>query len=286
MVCVMQALCMAFKDNLQNSKFTFKFHLTHDFNGAYLSYVVRCANLYFFSWISLGISCTILVLCFDPRYIFISTLNERISHWLTLTVLLSIILISSVQIMSENCVRGAANGADDMEKRYEFFWETDYLCRRTRYGAFIGAVGVVVSLFVVYYKGRFTDVSAVSSSLSAVNETSLGTSRALNFEYIAIKFLALLIGLGGAVITSSRGPGKSFGNLFFFSWFAFVLSLVVWFDCFLAKRNSGSVSSRGDGNVQAVASKYPSIRFNKWALLSVFGIIAFCSAIDAVSDDK
>eukprot|EP00816_Leptocylindrus_hargravesii_P004471 CAMPEP_0196817032 /NCGR_PEP_ID=MMETSP1362-20130617/58408_1 /TAXON_ID=163516 /ORGANISM="Leptocylindrus danicus, Strain CCMP1856" /LENGTH=718 /DNA_ID=CAMNT_0042194565 /DNA_START=1 /DNA_END=2157 /DNA_ORIENTATION=+ len=241
---------------------------------------VRCANLFFFSWMSLGISCFILVLCFDPHYIIISALNQRILHWLALALFLSVILVSSVQIMSEDCVHGVAHG-DDSEKRYEFFWETDYLCRRTRYGAFIGAIGMALSLFVIYYKGLFADVSPTSPSLPTIGETNGENVGALNFEYNAATILALLIGVGGAVITSSRGPGKSFGNLFFFSWFSFMLSLAIWFECFLAKRCTVSVSSKGVSNLQAKGTNNPSPRFTKWALLSVFGLIEFCSAIDA-----
>ena len=250
--------------------YAISFHSSESFVVDSLGYV-RCANLYFFVWMSLFIS-LFMVLYTSPTS-FATVLKQgqdRIQLWGILLFSSSILFLSSIHLVNETC-----NGADHIEggekpSTFRFFGNISRLCRLTRFGVLTGVIGTIASGYIFSKKLHHLTLQNNSRDLAdSVNELK-----------ISLVFL-IVSGLAAGTITSSWGPGKFFGNMYATTWLVFLLSTKLAVECFLICHNLTSVSNASVG--PSLIQNFQSPRM-KWISLFVFCSAGLYSAIDSVSN--
>jgi len=159
---------------------------------------IENGNLYYFSWA--GLVCSIMLLTSFLKSVYsldlageINTRSARLNFWSGFMICSLIVMGASANVWDLNCSAG---------------YEGTSYCRRTVLGIVLGAVGAVMSLYVVAMK--------------------IATRR--TFFVVESLFSALMVlcyAFGVALITAERGPGSAIGNLYYFTWASFLLAFVL-----------------------------------------------------------
>jgi hypothetical protein len=167
---------------------------------------VQNANLYYFSWA--GFFTIALVTVDYCRAAFgidaADTLRNhapRLALWSGLGCAAVVVMGSSARILKNDCT-------------YEFEYDDfrNVYCARTRYGVSIGTLGLASSIGIIYMKVKGISSLSIESALSL--------------------FLTILNTCGVAYITAASGPGATIGNMYYFSWVLFLLSVFILFNCY------------------------------------------------------
>lgn len=185
---------------------------------------VSNGNLYYFSWA--GFICSVTLLTSYLRSAFqidvageIRSRSARLTTWSGHMACSLIVMGASANIFQNDCVEANVG--------YAF-------CRRTKLGIGLGAVGTVLALIVVAMK------IATAKAPFLVEGT---------FSVI----LLIAYAFGVAYITSEQGPGSPLGNLYYFSWGAFLSSFMLVASCYEdynAAKGMASSTQGGDGDVE------------------------------------
>mmetsp|Transcript_37212 Transcript_37212/g.81494 ORF Transcript_37212/g.81494 Transcript_37212/m.81494 type:complete len:316 (+) Transcript_37212:73-1020(+) len=181
---------------------------------------VSNGNLYYFSWA--GFICSVTLLTSYLRSAFqidvageIRSRSARLTTWSAHMACSLIVMGASANIFQNDCI--------EADVGYVF-------CRRTKLGIGLGAVGTVLALIIVAMK------IATSKSPFLVEAT---------FSFILVVSFAF----GVAYITSEQGPGSPLGNLYYFTWGAFLSSFMLIASCYEdynAAKNITSSTTEGD----------------------------------------
>ena len=201
---------------------------------AELNNQVSNGNLYYFSWAGFVTSIILLVNYWKQAFGVdvvgqVQNRAMRLSLWASYFCGSLVVMGASVQVFNDN------NCADENPLLGETF------CRRTKFAISVGAVGVVFSLFVVGMKMLTTTAPFIVEAVLAV-------------------ILTFLNAFGVAYITSPSGPGSPIGNLYYFSWIAFICAAIILADCFnqysgsrvaaTTNDNSMNGSSKSSGDIE------------------------------------
>lgn len=182
---------------------------------------VSNGNLYYFSWA--GFICSVTLLTSYLRSAFqidvageIRSRSARLTTWSAHMACSLIVMGASANIFQNDCIEANVG--------YVF-------CRRTKLGIGLGAVGTVLALIIVAMK------IATAKSPFLVEAT---------FSFI----LVVAYAFGVAYITSEQGPGSPLGNLYYFTWGAFLSSFMLIASCYedynAAKNITSSTTEGGD----------------------------------------
>jgi len=171
-----------------------KNHITFDEDGHILN-----ANLYYFSWLALLSS---VMLCLHNSVHYFGKKIETGDE--TRFILWVFIFTSNIVLMSSSIPE---NGYFD--KCVEF-------CKRLFFGAMLGGCTAFVSfgILLAYHKG-------------------LNPNKYCQVELV----FSLLIVIGycfGIFAITSDGPGSIIGNIYYSAWTSFILSILLFIDCFHA----------------------------------------------------
>lgn len=180
---------------------------------------VRNANLYYFSWACFV--CAIVLTVNYARHAYgldmvseVRNRGSRLSGWAALIATSLIVMGSSARILSSNCPMASENtqmAVSDESK--EMYFVSESYCPRTKFGVAVGCLGVVAACFMV---GCKLTRPVVSFSL----------------EFGVALVTTIINAFGVAYITSNEGPGSYIGNLYYFSWISFLLSVYLLIECF------------------------------------------------------
>mmetsp|Transcript_4611 Transcript_4611/g.6309 ORF Transcript_4611/g.6309 Transcript_4611/m.6309 type:complete len:327 (-) Transcript_4611:546-1526(-) len=178
-----------------------KHGLAVDASGA-----VSNGNLYYFSWA--GFVCSVTLTVSYLRSAFhvdvageIRSRSARLTTWSALLACSLVVMGSSANIFDNDC-----NVSDD-----EVYRGNTY-CNRTKWGLALGLVATVLSLLVVGMKIATAKAPfLLEAGLSVV--------------------LLIMYAFGVAYITSQLGPGAPLGNLYYFTWGAFLACFFLCASC-------------------------------------------------------
>lgn len=181
-------------------------------------------NIYYFSWA--GFVCAITLLVSYLRSAFsvdlageIKNRSARLQYWALYLAASLVIMGSSANIFDEDCSNGKASHA---------------YCRRTKFGIAMGAAGTVMSLVLVAMK--------------------IATARAPFLIEALFSFLLLVCGgFEVAFVTSHQGPGAPLGNLYYFSWIAFLSTFMLFASCLEDYNAAKAMNVDGGGDVEATS---------------------------------
>ena len=185
---------------------------------------VSNGNLYNFSWA--GFVSSVMLLRSYLRSAFqidvageIRSRSARLTTWSGHLACCLIVMGASANIFQNDCVEAYVG--------YAF-------CRRTKLGIALGAIGTFMALVVVALKIATAKVPfLVEASFSLI--------------------LVLCWAFGVAYITSDQGPGSPLGNLYYFSWGAFLSAFMLCASCFedyqAAKGLGSADGTSGDSNI-------------------------------------
>lgn len=152
-------------------------------------------NIYYFSWAGFLV-CSILSGSYLQHAVGVYVPNEikdtRFRYWCGLLASSIVVLGTSVDFLTRQC-NGAGGSA---------------YCNRCILGVTFGALGTIASLGLSLCNILLSRVPFMVESLVSV-------------------FIFALNALLVAFITSETGPGVALGNLYYFSWISFVLSLLI-----------------------------------------------------------
>ncbi|VEU41198.1 unnamed protein product [Pseudo-nitzschia multistriata] len=158
-------------------------------------------NLYYFSWA--GFVTSILLIIEYLRGVFgvdvygtVRNRAARLTLWAGLLACQLVVLGASANIFDTDCTD--FNG---------YAPESAY-CKRTKYGLSLGVIGTLFSLVIVAMKMLTTVAPVVVEGVLAF-------------------VLCIMNGCGVAFLTSAEGPGSPIGNLYYFSWFSWLVSFVL-----------------------------------------------------------
>lgn len=165
---------------------------------------VENANLYYFSWAGF-ITCVAITVDYirDVYGIDASdTLRNgapRLELWAGMIGIATVVMGSSTRVLRNDC------------NYYDDGFSLQY-CTRTRFGIAVGTLSLLTSIVIVYMKVK---------GLCA-----------LKIEAACGLFLIILNTFGVGYITAADSPGSTVGNLYYFSWGAFLLSAFISFHCY------------------------------------------------------
>jgi len=165
---------------------------------------VFIGNMYYFAWAGFINSIFILSSFIESVYGFNvrQTMRSRSSsftYWSSLLVTSMIVMATSSNIYNTNC----DVPAEDKPQPF---------CSRTVLGVSVGTIGVIFALAIV----------AMKISLGAVP---------FLIEIVLNLLLFILYTLEIAFVTDVEGPGAPLGNLYYFSWISFLLTIGVGKAC-------------------------------------------------------
>uniref|UniRef100_A0A7S2E8M7 Uncharacterized protein n=1 Tax=Trieres chinensis TaxID=1514140 RepID=A0A7S2E8M7_TRICV len=166
---------------------------------------VMNGNLYYFSWAGFVTSVVMSVSYLRSVY-HLDVAGEMRNRSARLT-LWAALLASSLIVM------GSAANVYDAECNVYEPERTEKYCNRTAFAVTIGALGTMASLVVVGLK-------IATSRAPFVLEMTLSVS------------LFVLDAFGVAYVTSGYGPGAPLGNLYYFSWGAFISAFFLSSSCY------------------------------------------------------
>lgn len=194
---------------------------------------VRNANLYYFSW-ACFVSATVLMVNYARHAYGLDMVAEvrnrgsRLSAWAALIATSLIVMGSSARILNSNCPLASDNAqaaVAAIESKESFFVSESY-CPRTKFGVAVGCLGVFTACTIV---GCKLLLPAVPFSL----------------EFRVSLVTALVNAFGVAYITSNAGPGSYIGNLYYFTWMSFLLSVYLLIECFHEMRAAPADQTEG-----------------------------------------
>lgn len=157
-------------------------------------------NLYYFSWA--GFICSIMLLTSYLEHAFGINLSGELRNRSPRLTLWSAHLATAIVVMgsSSNFYDGAC-GIGKSTK-----------CSRAIYGIVYGALATLGAVAIVGLK--------------------IATTKAPFLVEVLISFILLVLcGVGVGVITSQNGPGAELGNLYYFTWAAFLTSFMLLASC-------------------------------------------------------
>jgi len=188
---------------------------------------VKNGNLYYFSWA--GFVCSILLVVSYLRHVFgvdvageIRTRSARLTLWSAHLACSLVVMGTSANYFDNTC------GVRDDDNNTK--------CNRAIYGIVLGALGTLFAVAVVAMK--------------------VATTKAPFLVEVGLSFiLVVMYCVGVAVITSSDGPGAPLGNLYYFTWLAFLSSFMMIASCFEDFNAAKAVNSQEVENAQASESE-------------------------------
>ena len=176
-----------------------------------------------------------------------------------------ILFVSACQIVDTHC---HSTDENEMPSTFRFFSNINRLCRLTRLGIIAGLVGCL------------TSGTAFTKKIRSLNDVTRG---AMHIGSIEIKFafgIVFVSGFAAAMITSSWGPGKVFGNMYTSTWLLFLFSTKIAVECFIERWNHASLSIINDNSLLE-GTQSPRM---KWGYLCTFCMTGTYAAIDSVSN--
>jgi hypothetical protein len=207
---------------------------TNDF--AVSSFAITNANLYFSSW-GAFLAVVFIFGSFLQEYkiVDVSDLSVKahpmLIKWVLLMTASVVVLASAVKIYQDDTV---GCGGD----------KSKTTCQRTIYAISLGVIGSVLAMSAAgLYK--FYEIKPPLAIESA-------------FAFVAV----VLYCVGVAYVTSPKGPGRSVGNLYFSTWFGFIISFFLGSTSIkdlLTQRHSKLETNDEDASIkpQTVASVKP-----------------------------
>jgi len=176
-------------------------------------------NLYYFSWAAFVTSISLFVSYL--RSVFgvdlvgsVTNRSQRLELWSGMLACALVVMGASSNILQIDC-KPVVDGLD-------------VYCSRTKFGVAIGSIGAFLSIMVVGMK-------LVTSTAPFV------------FEGVLALILTILNCCGVAFITSTKGPGSAIGNLYYFTWFSFLVSVSIVASCY-SEMTGGSEPSGNSSN--------------------------------------
>ena len=181
---------------------------------------VANGNLYYFSWASFVCSVTIVSNYLQSVYNIdvageIQNKSKRMTLWSSMLAVCIVVMASSSNVY-ENVCRDSPRT------------ESDKYCERTAVGISFGTIGTLIALAIVAMKISDNVVPFFWEGLAAI---------------INVIFFAF----GVAYITSNDGPGAPLGNLYYSSWTAFLLSLMLAKSCFEDYQSAKAITEQQRG---------------------------------------
>ncbi|CAB9519890.1 expressed unknown protein [Seminavis robusta] len=176
-------------------------------------------NLYYFSWAAFVASICLLVSYL--RSVFgldlvgeVQNRSQRMELWGGLLACSLVVMGASANIFQIDC--------KPVEPGLEIY------CRRCTFGISIGTIGAFFAIVVV--------------GMKLITRTA-----SFFFEGMVALILTILNACGVAFITSAKGPGSSIGNLYYFTWFSFLVSLAIASSCY-SDMTSVNLQQTGPGD--------------------------------------
>lgn len=183
---------------------------------------VQNGNLYYFSWAAFIWSVTLCANYLRSVY-SIDLVREaqnrakRLTMWSSMLVISIIIMSNCAQIFHSSC-----SGADAVHDGGSFF------CATTMMGTSFGTLCTVLSLQICLVKIHDqSHVPAVSEALMVGITLTLYT-------------------ISVTLLTSNKGPAAPLGNLYYASWAAFLISLMLAKSCFEDVQLTKSMQSQNE----------------------------------------
>lgn len=187
---------------------------------------VQNGNLYYFGWASFVCSVTILANYLQSVY-SVDMMGElrnkakRMTLWSASLAVCIVVMASSANVYENVCDSSPPQ-------------ESGRYCERTAVGISFGCMGALISLIIVSMK--------ISDSIVP-----------FFYEAFATFIMVIFYAFGVAFITSNDGPGAPLGNLYYSSWSAFLISLMLLKSCFedyqSAKALAEKPNGAGNGNL-------------------------------------
>eukprot|EP00592_Proboscia_alata_P007606 CAMPEP_0194353024 /NCGR_PEP_ID=MMETSP0174-20130528/1386_1 /TAXON_ID=216777 /ORGANISM="Proboscia alata, Strain PI-D3" /LENGTH=325 /DNA_ID=CAMNT_0039121379 /DNA_START=111 /DNA_END=1088 /DNA_ORIENTATION=+ len=176
-----------------------KYGLAVDGTGA-----ISNGNLYYFSWFGLITSVWVLSSYLQTAFYIdlpreMRSRGARIQSWSILLATGVVVCFSSLSIYNKSC---AFNGGSDAS-----------FCRRTKFGIGLGGACGLLALYVLAIKLITRKNFLIAESFFSI-------------------CLIVTNCVGVAYITGELGPGAALGNLYYFSWASFGVSLVLGASCY------------------------------------------------------
>ena len=158
------------------------------------------ANLYFFTWLSLGAILYIVTSTFQ-EFAGLSLIPSRTNaRWWALAAASIIVMASAARVLRDTSTCQLA-AFDDSE-----------YCRRTRWAVGLGCISTIIALFFLVASRCFTLFLSVEFAISTL--------------------LLVLWCFGVGFITFGNTPGATISNIYFGAWIAFVVTVFQFGDNF------------------------------------------------------
>ena len=175
-------------------------------------------NLYYFSWA--GFVTAVMLCVAYLRSVFgvdlageIKNRSARLTVWSGLLACQLVVMGASANIFDKDCSNGV---------------QSDAYCARTKYGISLGAIGTMLALGIVAMKMLTAIAPFVVEGLLSI-------------------ILCIMNGFGVAFITSAQGPGSPIGNLYYFTWLSFLVTIVLVAKCYEDYANISVADSGAEG---------------------------------------
>jgi len=160
---------------------------------------VTNANLFFFSWLSfaccLGLSVSLLQ---EVAGIDVRQTEAKLARWYGLCASSLVVMGASTRMYSSNICHDSISSGN-------------MFCKRVKLGISLGVIGFVSSAILTY--------------LNQLGLTAL-------YELVATAILLIMWSFGVGYITFGSAPGARIGNLYFATWICFILSVILFGQCF------------------------------------------------------
>lgn len=183
---------------------------------------IQSANLYYFSWAGF-ITAVILLVSFLRDAFGVDVVGTmrgseaRIQWWAALLATSIIVLGSSARVNNVDC--NDSEGA---------FSSTGKYCRIAKFAISASTIGMILCMLVIYTK--------------VFKYTTSEPSSAFLLEVASSFFLSIMNVFVVYYVTSADGPGKSTGNLYYFSWGMFLTAIFLASQCYSAYANPTATS--------------------------------------------
>lgn len=188
---------------------------------------IQSANLYYFSWAGF-VTSVILAVSFLRDSFGLDVVGslrqntERLQWWAALLAVSVVVLGSAAHANRVDC-------GDDSEAG-----EPASYCRKTRFAISAATIGMVLCLLIIYTKiFKYTSSEPSSGFL-----LEAGSAFFLGIMNLFVVFFT----------TSVGGPGRTVGNLYYFSWAMFLLSVFLASQCYNEFAHTPSRSHGSSGN--------------------------------------
>uniref|UniRef100_A0A7S0CIH6 Uncharacterized protein n=1 Tax=Proboscia inermis TaxID=420281 RepID=A0A7S0CIH6_9STRA len=170
------------------------------------------ANLFYFTWASV-ITAGVNFMTNVKKLLRIREESQAIVLWFGMVKIALVIFGAATQIwrsidnVCTTSVVGGGGGKSNMDEA-EFS-----MCWRTQYALAAGAIGILVSSFCCYALYTMKSYVYLAEALSA-------------------SILTMVFSAGTRIITGMGGPGESVGDLYYATWLAFMLSMIIGVNVF------------------------------------------------------